>query len=280
MKSVILITLIITALACPVFAQSGYQVSLHSVNCGGGVVAGGSYRLDSSVGQSAAGFVCNASSLHWAGFWAGEVPNPVVALTAAAAKMHPDGTWVSLAGRIATSAAGDFAGFFYIEDPYRTSGIRIAVPPAGIAELARGGVVNVIGTLGTTADDERQIVAPIVIVTSTSQPLGPLGMPNRSLGGGDLGDPVRQFGVTGGNGLNNIGLLIQTWGRVVAAEAGYVQIDDGSGPVTVDTTGLAVQPHQGSYVSVIGISSLYRSGSDHFRLVLPRNASDVFHRQP
>ncbi len=280
MRIVSLTVLLIAALSCACLAQSGYQISRCSVNCGGGLVAGGNYKLDSSIGQSAVGFVVTTSILHWIGFWAGEVPAPVVADNVTAAKMLPDGTLVSIAGRIATSAVGDFAGFFYVEDPSRTSGIRVAAPPSGVAGLARGSVVNVIGTLATNADDERQLVGPIVIVLSTAQPLGPLGMPNRSLGGGDLGDPVRQHGVTGGSGLNNVGLLIHTWGRVVAAGTGWVQIDDGSGPVTVDTTTLAAQPEQGSYVSIVGIGSLYLSSTDHLRLVLPRNYTDVVPRHP
>ncbi len=59
--------------------------------------------------------------------------------------MLSDGTFVSIAGRIATSAYGDFAGFFYIEDSGRASGVRVAVSPSAIAGLERGSVVNVIG---------------------------------------------------------------------------------------------------------------------------------------
>jgi hypothetical protein len=256
-----------------------YKIDWYSVNSGGGLVAGGSYKLNSSIGQPAAGFVQSASFLQWVGFWAGEVPTPTAASTIAGAKSLPDGTFMCIAGKIATSAGTDFADFFYVEETGRPNGIRVAAPPGPIAGLARGSVVNVIGTLGSTAAGERQLTGPIVIIIGSRAPLTPLGMPNRAVGGGNLGNPPQgQYGVAGGSGLNNVGLLIRTWGRVVGGGPDYVLIDDGSGtPVRVDVSKLVAPPGMGQYVTVIGISSLYQAtpGADRQRFVLPRADGDV-----
>lgn len=267
--------------ACGALAAD-YKIGWYSINSGGGLGSSASYRVNATVGQAAAGFVQSASFLHWIGFWAGGVPTPTVAANLNAAKALPDGTFVSVAGKIATSASGDFANFFYIEEEGRFAGIRVAAPPGPIAGLARGSVVNVLGTLGTTAAGERQLTGPIVAVVSTHAPLKALSMNNRLVGGGDLGTPpLGEYGVTGLHEIHNVGLLIQSWGWVTEVGSGYVMISDGATvggtptPVRVDTTTLASPPGRGRFVYVVGISSLYKPGSDRLRLILPRNDADI-----
>jgi len=83
-----------------------------------------------------------------------------------------------------------------------------------------------------------------------------------------------QYGVIGGFGLNNIGLLVKTWGRIAYKDpsGGYILIGDGIGStIRIDTAGLAGVPGSG-YVSIIGVSSLY---TGRLPLVLPRRSSDV-----
>ena len=280
------LTLLITMALLGLVASGAiaqYQINWYSINSGGGLVTGGGYKLNSTIGQPAAGFVQNASFLHWIGFWAGEVPNPTIVGAVSAAKLLQDGTFASISGKIATTSETDFSGFFYIEEADRSSGIRVAVPAGPIAGLARGSTVNVIGTMGTTSAGERQLTGPIVIIVGSATPLLPLGMNNVTLGGGKLGvPPLGQYGVTGGFGVNNVGLLVQTWGRVVETGVGYVVIYDGSVdgsgtaiPVRVSTTGLAVPPGMDEYVTVIGISSLYMPGAERLRLVLPRGDLDI-----
>lgn len=262
-------------------AAASYRIDWYSINSGGGLVAGGSYKLNGSIGQSAAGFVQSTSFLHWIGFWAGDVPTPTVASSVGAATQLPDGTYVSIAGKIATSGASDFSEYFYIEELDRHSGIRVSVPAGPLAGLARGSAVNVIGTLGATPAGERELTGPVVVIVGSHAALAPLGMSNLQVGGTDFGSPPSgQWGVTGGFGLNNVGLLVQTWGRVVEHGPGlppeWFVVDDGSArPVTVSAQGLASVPAAGSYVSVIGLSSLYKPGADRLRLVLPRDQTDI-----
>ena len=276
----IIISVLLAAMLCAGAAAGEY-------NLGWGVVAGGgdssgtsaSYRLTVTAGQAAAGFAQGASRLHWIGFWAGEVPTPTVVSTLSAAKILPDGVFVSISGKIATSAGGDFADFFYVEEPGRSNGMRVAVPPGPIAELARGSVVNVIGTLGATPAGERQLTGPVVVIVTTQTPLTPLGMPNRYVGGGSLGDPISglgQYGITGGTGLSNVGLLIKSWGRVIEVGSGYIVMDDGSStPVRVSTEGMSSLPGMNDHITVVGISSIYKPGADRLRYVLPRERNDI-----
>lgn len=259
-------------LAAASAGAQGYRIDWYSINSGGGVATSGAYTVNASIGQPVVGFTKNTSLLHWVGFWAGEVPTPTVAPSVASAKLLPDGTFVSVAGKIAISGEADFSGFFYVMESDRSGGIRVAAPASAVAGLGRGSVVNVIGTMSTTASGERQISGSIVIIASTAAEITPLGMPNRSIGGGDLGG---QLGATGGKGLNNVGMLVKTWGVVTASGAGYIEVDDGSGPVRIDTTTLASQPGVGAYISVIGVSSLYKPALDRLPVVLIRDSADI-----
>lgn len=271
-----IIAVIALALATCAGADT-YRIDWSSINAGGGEMSGGQYTVKCTIGQPAAGFVQGDNLLHWVGFWAGDVPTPTVVARIGDAKLLQDGRYVSVSGKIATSAAGDFGDFFYIEEAGRFSGIRIAAPPASVSGLTRGSVVNVIGMMATTPGGERQLAGPMVIIASTTAPLTPLAMANRSLGGGNVGvPPLGQYGITGSTGLNTVGLLIKTWGQVTATGPGYVDIDDGSGtPVRVDTSLLASCPAYGSFVSVIGVSSIAKPATDRLRLVLPRGDGDV-----
>lgn len=253
-------------------AQS-YKIDWYCISSGGGEVAGGSYKINCTVGQPSAGYVEGASLKHWIGFWVPDVGEAVVCDRIDQAKLLPDGTLVTIGGKIATSGPGDFSDFFYIEEATRFSGIRVAIPSSAVSELARGKILSVTGYLGTTADGERQLTSPIAIVTGTAAPLDPLGMTNKALGGKTLGaPPLGQQGVTGGIGVNNVGLLVKTWGKVVAVDAGMqrARIDDGSStPVWVDCSLLSTMPAVDDYLSVVGVSSLLSDGGC-LRYVLPR----------
>jgi len=268
------------ALSGPPGWTQGLRIDWHSINSGGGTASGAGLVLHASAGQAVAGYAGNASTRHWVGFWHPETgAAPQVLHRIEQAKTLPDGEYVSIAGKIATSGAADFQGFFYLEEADRSSGIRITVPGWPVPGLLEGSVVQVVGTTGTTADGERHIVASSVVITSSAAPLRPLGMIQRSIGGGDLGaPPLGQYGVTGGRGVNTVGLLIRAWGTVTSSGSGYVVLDDGSGsPLRVDTSTLPAPPETGSFVTIIGISSLKTEGSPPQRLplLLPRRGSDV-----
>lgn len=275
--SLILLLLVIGA---PAHSDT-YKIDWYSINSGGGLASGGSYSINGSVGQSATGFVQSADLLHWIGFWAGEVPTPTIVPTVGEAKQLANGRFVCLRGKIATTGRDPLTTLndrfissrIYLEDADRSSGIRVAVP-AAVAGLMRGNIVTAIGPMDTTPEGERQIAAAIVLITGTAPTMvTPVGMNNLSLGGGPFGTPpLGQIGVTGGVGLNNLGVLVRVWGGIAFKDANYMLISDGTGaPIKVDIAGLGGVPSSG-FVTVIGISSIQ---ADHSPLVLPRADSDI-----
>lgn len=278
LKRTALLAALGTVLTVAVHAQNN-KIEWRVISSSGETRQSSVLRLTGTLGQPVVGFSIASGKQEWAGFWAVEAPaSTVIVVGTHAAKLAADGTPVSASGTIATAAIGDFAEFFYIEEPNRSSGIRVAIPPSAVTDLIRGSVLDVTGTIGTTKDGERQIANPVVHVSSSITPLAPLGMPNHSLGGGSFGlPPLGQVGPTGGSGLNNIGLLVKTWGTV-ACLGTDVFIDNGSGiTVKMDVSTLSSLPPDGSFVIITGISSLYNSGSDYLRLVLPRDSDDIIY---
>ena len=87
-------------------------------------------------------------------------------------------------------------------------------------------------------------------------------MTNKALGGGANG---LQVGVEGGVGINTIGLLVRTTGRVGTKGSGWFMIDDGSG-VSVKVYGTV--PSGTPYVTVTGASSCERDGFNAIQRVV------------
>jgi hypothetical protein len=171
-----------------------------------------------------------------------------------------------MAGKVVTRVFPDF-GYFYVSEPDRSMGIRVksaACPdPGDIITIATG-------TMGTD-ELERFIDNASYSIDGHGDQIRPLGMTNKSYGGGDFyydpGPPATgQRGFWDGSGLNNLGSLVRVWGRVteidVRAVPLYFYVDDGSGvDMAID---LEVAPGQaipfayqvGDYVTGInGISS-------------------------
>ena len=204
--------------------------------------------------------------------------------TVAWAKTLPDGTSVTLGttgtGKIVTRAFPP--DYFYIEDDDQSCGIRVEKTNHG---RVAGDRAYVQGTIRTNSNHERYVDATTTSLAGSGT-LKPLGMNNKWIGGGDFfysaGPPINgQQGITGAYGLNNIGLLVRTWGKVTvkdtATPPAWFRIDDGSGVgIKVD-----LQPSPGTYIpldsSIVvgsqlqlsGISSCEVSGSDLVRVLRP-----------
>lgn len=186
-------------------------------------------------------------------------------------KQYPDGAEVAIADAIVTAA---FPGSNYVEDPSRASGLRVvnsALPP--------GAVPIVCGLLGTSGG-ERFINASSSVQTGTSVVPTATGLNTAALGGEDwLYSGVTgagQRGVSGVSGLNSIGLLVRTWGRVTASASGYYMITDGGRPggVKVDSSLLSSPAGEGDYVAVTGVLGLELSGQDYVPIIRPRSQAD------
>lgn len=212
----------------------------------------------------------------------------------AAAKTRANGASVGFPGVVSAL----FGGFLYVQDEAGVSGIRVE---AGAAGLAVGDGVYVTGKLATNADGERCLTAAAVSPSFQISGAGvaPLTLTNRSLGGGST---ANQDGVWSWQwarnaedkweykwlpmpGLNNIGLLIQTCGRVtrVGPLSGLFCIDDGSGLCNHARTStgvrVALDPADrvlGQLLSVTGIVSCVRDTTgDLLPLIRARNEDDV-----
>jgi len=158
--------------------------------------------------------------------------------------------------------------YFYISEPGRSSGIRVESP----ACPDPGDTITIVSGTMASAGDERYIASASYTITSHNTFLKPLGMTNKTFGGGDFlydpGPPITgQKGFWDGSGLNNTGNLVRVYGRVTEIDARpiplYCFIDDGSGvDMAID---LEVSPGQaipftyqvGDYIAGInGISSI------------------------
>lgn len=189
-----------------------------------------------------------------------------------AAKGQADDTLLAIDNTIVTA---DFTDNFYIEESSRTSGIRVEA-----SSPLEGTEVSVAGRLSTVGG-ERVIEDATVFLDGAPGAPKPLLLSNENLGGGALN--VYTPGVTGAPGLNNIGTLVTTTGRVIHEDVGSCYIDDGSDiqdgsgytGLKIDTTTLTGSPTENQYVKVTGISSVELAGSDLIRLLRPRRDADV-----
>ena len=133
--------------------------------------------------------------------------------------------------------------------------------------------------MDVNSDSELYLDATASLLVGTAN-MQPLGLSNWSVGGSDWrygALPQRgQRGIAGAYGLNNIGLLVKTWGTVTSASATSFLIDDGSGaPVEVVVPAGGSLPAQGRFVMITGISSCHVSGGELRRQVLVGNPTDI-----
>jgi|GEM_PF-1858564 len=184
----------------------------------------------------------------------GDAGLPGLVSDIAAAKAKPDNTDVGLINAQVTAVAGGGvpAGTAYIEQPNRTSALRIhfANMPA---DVGAGDLILVQGKMATSAQGERRIEAVLfrrVGADASVRPIDAIGMNNRD---------AQQ--------ANALGLYIKTWGKVTDVGADYFTITDGS-PVSIKVMcgGLA-KPDADRVVRVRGVVSRDSSGP----LLLMRN---------
>ena len=133
------------------------------------------------------------------------------------------------------------------------------------------------------------LMGSVLVVSAAADGPAPLALAKKAVGGGRLNDYTP--GVEGGIGLNNIGLLIRTWGKVTFVDTAnkFFYINDGAGREDGSTyVGLRVSydnlaagntiepPALNSYVAVTCISSTWLNGSGQIQPNLrPRRQADI-----
>jgi hypothetical protein len=140
-------------------------------------------------------------------------------------------------------------------------------------------VIEDVSNFAVTFEDATLTVIEVDPVPETPDPLG---MKNKDVGGGPHGRQSGVWDAVGGDarGLNNIGLLVKTWGKVTHVGNGFFYISDGTGMYDGSGyEGIRINfPYtgtEGRYVSVTGVSSCLKSGGRLIRMIRPRNGSDI-----
>lgn len=186
-------------------------------------------------------------------------------LTISDAKRLTNDQSVTLSAKLVTYTGDDF---FYIEEDSRLIGIRVEKTAH---DLDAGMRVDISGTMKTSLDNrERYILATSAVQTPEPNGYGvvtPVGMNNFAVGGDDwkVVGTGGQMEASNSRGLNNIGLLVRTWGKYQKLDDITFSVDDGSGlfiKCTVPSGTFLYSDWE--YVCVTGISSMYRFNSTIF----------------
>ena len=198
-------------------------------------------------------------------------------MTVAEAKQMCDGFYVLVSG-IATAT---FDNCWYIESPDRVSGIKLIStpgPPAPAIPVPFRALVR--GKRGTVGGCESCIYVAEADHLGPAA-VGPLGMPNRSVGGGDFEYfpgvwGSGQAGLTGGIGINTIGLLVRTCGAVTRIDPHTFMVNDGSGREIkcVTPIDVFVDPTI-THMGVTGVCSCYLAGEELLPLIRIRTQADM-----
>lgn len=192
------------------------------------------------------------------------------------AKSLPDATPVLLAAKVVSASHPDL-GFFYIQEPDCSSGIRVAL---AAESLEVGQQITVAGVLATHTingiPSERQIQSPVVQQLAAPQiPPIPLHMSARSVGGSAI--PPHIPGVEGGLGLINIGLLARVTGRVIEADGTSVTIRGASGHSVLVFIAPGHNLQTGNLVVAAGVveGHIPEGASANVRAIRVRSLSDI-----
>lgn len=189
------------------------------------------------------------------------------------AKIADNGTTVTLDKPVVTARFSSL-GCFYVEEPDRSCALKVASGQT----VSTGDKVAVTGQIGVVGGERQVTPGTVSVVSSGNTVPAPVGMTAKSLGGADLGYCP---GVGGGTGLNNVGMLVRTVGRITSVAAGYFYIDDGSKLTGSDGTGVKVTwsgapaVNQGDFVMATGICSVDQSDTVSFPVIRTRSAADI-----
>lgn len=170
---------------------------------------------------------------------------------------------------------------FYVESDDRSCGIMIRKQSHGASVGQR---ISATGAARTLASGEKYLYATGLTSSGTGT-VEPMVLSNKKIGGGDwFYDPSSGAGQkgmmeyrlvqTGGSsvlqlldcpGMNNIGLLVTTFGKVTYSTSGYFYVDDGSGcrdnstHIGVKVLGTVPGANPvGKYVKVTGVASCFK----------------------
>jgi len=127
------------------------------------------------------------------------------------------GTQIFLLAKIVTGGVCQLGGMFYAQDNGFYSGIRVNSTDTAIVE---GDIRDIYGVLATV-DGERCINCTMTTLKSVGNSVpGPCGIRLNQVGGKEAGGPL---------GINTVGTLVRTWGKVVGSGSNYLTREDSAG---------------------------------------------------
>lgn len=182
--------------------------------------------------------------------------------------------------RVSGVVSAVFPDCFYVQDANRVGTVRVY--PYNGAFPTLGQTVDLCGRREPNSFNLTLSLCKWSAQPGASQPPRPLGMANQTLGGRTIG---LQHG-PGMFGLNNVGLLVRTWGRVLVTDPNgmWMTIDDGS-PFRNDVAGhpgtrvygTNLGQYANQYVSVTGICTADESNPSgpYPAAIRTRGAGDV-----
>ncbi len=145
------------------------------------------------------------------------------------AKLLPIGTQFLLEGKVCTADFQTNMSLFYIEELDRSAGIGVNTLGMGATALNMWDRVSVLGTCSLINGTELVVTPQQIAVAPGAPPfIGtrfPVGMNNKWTGGGAFGGQPAVYDDAWFNvrsmGLNNVGMLITTWGQVTYHQPGF-----------------------------------------------------------
>lgn len=224
------------------------------------------------------------------------------------AKLLKPESEVFLEGKVVTAAFAQPRTMFYIEEEDRSSGIGVVPSATELESPVIGDIVSVLGTTAYFSEEKTELVIDLedMEMVGETVPLVSLRMNNRMTGGGAFGsqpgvmDDVTRDPRLPSYGLNNVGSLITTWGRVTGymtqGDFQFMWINDGTdlhdgvtqapGIMVLIPAGYTPPPEDTMvYLSVTGILWAVPAGPSPadvygIRLLVPRNAGDIVQYVP
>lgn len=158
----------------------------------------------------------------------------------------PDQTEIQLPSKIVTAGVNQLGNMFYIQESGFPAGIRVNSNDSSICE---GDIRTIYGVL-TTVDGERCIECTSTDLISTANPTPrPYGIIAGQMGGVAAGKVY---------GVNNVGLLMRTWGFVTDTGSDYFILTDANGHQLKVICGSIPKPS--GFVAVTGVCGKTQSG--------------------
>jgi hypothetical protein len=266
--------------------------------------------LNLTVGQT---YYFYVKALNGAGLWSNVVASDGIKVlpppTIGEAKLLPTQTPIILSDVVVSTSFMSYPnGCIYVQSPDKSAGIMVMT---GSYPYKPGMILDLSGKI-YTYNGEPYFSYPTITVKGTTT-VTPLGLNNASIGGSNTGlqeatigwrwikkeDGTSEYKMLSDYGLNNVGLLVKTTGKVTYVDpaGNFAYIDDGShaddgntlGPDGISIKGIRISlqydsqyqpqyqykmPPVGSYVAVIGISGIrYDNGCKS--TILLRSQDDI-----